>query len=172
MSKKNVTLSLTPERPSEPRRILPPDETQAKQFALLLFAGVAPSEAVQVFLDLEDFKQLMGALEVWRKNRGVRAALNNLRGGAWERKSTEHMIGEALEQHYRQLAFTLDNMHYFEATPQDRQKLDAARDALEKKQAGTAGQSDGLTEFMNALRANKVKVLRAPETITTNLGRA
>jgi len=156
---------------STPRRIQPPDEIQAKQFALLLFAGVAPSEAIQVFLDLEDYKQLVGALEVWRKNRMVRAALNDLRGGAWERKPTEDMIEQALEQHYRQLAFTLDNMHYFEASPQDRQKMDMARDALEKKVAGTAGTSDGLTEFMEALRRNKVKPITAPGTITANIPR-
>src|SRR5574341_992933 len=159
-----------PDPPATVRKIHPPDDIQAKQFALLLFAGVAPSEAIQLFLDLDDYKQLMGALEVWRKNRNVRAAMSELRGSAWERKTTDEMIDEALEQHYRQLAFTLDNLHYFESTPQDRQKLDAAREALEKKQAGTAGQADGLTEFMNALRANKVKPLRAPVTITTNLG--
>ena len=146
-------------------RILPPDATQAKQFALLLFAGVAPSEAIQLFLDLDDYKQLLGALEVWKKNRLVRGALRDLRGGAWERKSTEDVITEALEQHYRQLAFTLDNMHYFEVPPQDRQKLDIARDALEKKRAGTAGTSDGLTEFMDALRRNKLKTIAAPSPV-------
>lgn len=158
-------MAKTPASDSKPLAIVPPDETQAKQFALLLFAGVAPSEAIQLFIDVSDYKQLLAALEVWRKNRAVRRASNELRGGAFERKTTENMIAGALEQHYRQLAFTLENMHYFESTPQDRQKLDSARDALEKKVAGTAGASDGLTEFMNALRANKVKPIIAPSTL-------
>lgn len=148
------------------RRLEPPTALQARQYALLLFAGVAPSEAIQLFLDVNDYKELLAGLEVWNKNREVRAARNDLRGGAWERKTTDAMIEAALEQHYRQLAFTLDNMHYFETSPQDRQKLDAARDALEKKQAGTAGAADGLTEFMNALRANKVKTIKAPPVLT------
>ena len=162
MAKNTATTS--PALDSKSRAITPPDETQAKQFALLLFAGVAPSEAIQLFVDVDDYKQLLASLEVWRKNKMVREASNQLRGGAFERKTTEHMIEDALEQHYRQLAFTLENMHYFESAPQDRQKLDAAREALEKKVAGTAGASDGLTEFMNALRANKVKSITAPPT--------
>lgn len=153
------------ETESAPRAIHPPDETQAKQFALLLFAGVAPTEAIQLFLDLTDYKQVLGALDVWRKNKMVREASNQLRGGPFERKTTDNMIADALEQHYRQLAFTIENMHYFESTPADRQKLDAAREALEKKVAGTAGASDGLTEFMEALRRNKVKTLAVPQPV-------
>ena len=143
-------------------RIDPPSELHAKQFALLLHAGVPPTEAIQLFLDFKDAAELNAALQVWSRANLVRGALRDLRGKAWEKMTTEEMIEEGLEQHYRQLAFTLDNLHYFEVSASDRQKLDAARTALEAKKAGTAGAGNGLDEFMNLLRQNKIKPAAIP----------
>ena len=143
-------------------KIPSPSDLQARQFALLLHAGVPPTEAIQLFMDLQDAAELSAALLVWTKSKLTRGALRDLRGKAWEKMSTEEMIDEALQQHYRQLAFTLDNMHYFEVSASERQKLDAARTALEAKKAGTAGQGNGLDEFMDALRKNKIKLAATP----------
>ena len=143
-------------------KIPPPADLQAQQFALLLHAGVPPTEAIQLFMDVTDAAELNAALQVWTKARLVRGALRDLRGKAWEKMTTDEMIDEGLQQHYRQLAFTLDNLHYFEAAASDRQKLDAALTALEAKKAGTAGQGNGLDEFMELIRKNKIKPAATP----------
>lgn len=79
-------------------------------------------------------------------------------GARWEELSLDERISKSLEQHYSALAFLLRSVNYLTATGAEKQKLDQAREALERKVAGTAGKGDALQQFADDLRTGKIKL--------------
>jgi hypothetical protein len=137
-----------------------PTEEQASQFAVMVHAGLPPSEAVQYFVTTEDPKELNELTRKWQRSRLVGRALSALMGKAWQAMSLEERCRYALDQHYSQLAYILYSNHYAEAALPDKNKLDTARTAIEAKLAGTAGKGDALSQFFDDVRSGRVKLAK------------
>jgi hypothetical protein len=135
-----------------------PSKEQAHQFAIMLRAGLPASEAILYFTDSEDPRELQELLGSWTRSRAVKVAMAELAGKAWTDLTLEEQIKNALDQHYRGLAYFLHSHHYAEVGDKDKAKLDTARTALEQKQAGTAGKGDALTRFFDDINTGRVKL--------------
>jgi hypothetical protein len=135
-----------------------PTEEQAVQFAVMVHAGLPPSEAILYFLSTEDPKVLAEATRKWQRSRPVARALQTLMSKPWTGMSLEERCRYALDQHYSQLAYLLYSTHYAEAAAGDKAKLDTARTALEAKLAGTAGKGDAMSQFWDDLRAGRISL--------------
>ncbi len=135
-----------------------PSEEQAKQFAIMIHAGLPPSEAIQYFTDSEDPRELGELCRKWQRSRLVGKALALLMTKPWTGMTLDERCRYALDQHYSQLAYLLYSQHYAEVAQGDKTKLDTARTALEARLAGTAGKGDALSQFFDDLRSGKVKL--------------
>ena len=136
-----------------------PTSEQAIQFAVMLEAGVPPSDAVLYFLS--EPTDIAVAANKWPRCAAVRKALMSLQSKPWEKMSLEEKMTNALDYHYTTLAYVLRSNHYGEVDQATKSKLDAARVAIESKLAGTAGKTDALTRFFDDLAAGRVKALAA-----------
>ena len=137
-----------------------PSEEQAKQFAVMLHAGLPPSEAITYFAESEDPKELADLTRKWQRSRLVGRALALLMTKPWTGMTLEERCRYALDQHYSQLAYLLYSQHYAEVAQSDKTKLDTARAAIESRLAGTAGKGDALSQFFDDLRTGKVKLAK------------
>jgi hypothetical protein len=145
-----------------------PDKEQAFAFATMIQAGLPASEAILYFYDSDDPGFLSLAAHKWARCRAVREATLSLMGKAWHKMSTKERMEYALDQHYSQLATLLFSINYQEATPNDKQKMDSARTALEAKVAGTAGKVDTLTAFFEDVKSGRVKLNPIPAKAVAN----
>jgi hypothetical protein len=135
-----------------------PSEDQAKQFCIMLQAGLPASQAILYFTETSDPGELAGTLKAWMRSRVVRKAQQELMGKSWQQMSLEERIKTALDQHYAGLAYLLFSTNYVEAGSVEKGKLDSARVALEAKMAGTAGKTDALSQFFADINSGKVKL--------------
>ena len=133
-----------------------PTDDQAYQFALMLKSGLPAAQAIRYFLESET--QAQAALATWLMSRAVSAAQQTLNGGRpWQELDPNERIRLALDLHYAQLAFHLFSHSYADAVGADRAKMDTCRETLERKTAGTSGQSP-LDAFWSDIRAGVVKL--------------
>lgn len=135
-----------------------PTEEQALQFALMIQAGLPPSEAILYFVESEDPAYIGAILSKWQRSRAVKRAAAKLLQKPWQELTLEERIRLALDQTYAQMAYLLYSKHYGEVAPNDKAKLDTARQALEAKLAGTAGKTDALTQFFEDVRSGKLNL--------------
>jgi hypothetical protein len=142
---------------------LPTDE-ECKQFAVMVHAGLPPTEAILYFRQTDDSKLLATLTRLWQRSRGVGRALAQLMGKSWQAMTLEERCKYALDQHYSQLAYLLYSQHYAEVAQGDKSKLDTARTAIEAKLAGTAGKGAPLDQFFEDLRSGRLKL--APKALT------
>lgn len=153
-----------------------PTESEAMAFAIMLRAGLPSSEAIRYFSDEPDAGYLAELLHRWTHARLVKQAVVKLLGKAWQDMSTEEMIKQGLDFHYRGLAYVLFSHNYAEASQTEKAKLDTARIALETKVAGMAGKTDALSRFFDDITAGKLKLatpgaqpaLQLPSGLVTN----
>ena len=144
-----------------------PTEDQAFQFAVMLQAGLPASQAILYFTNSEDPGEIALQLAKWLKSAHVRKAQARLMGKSWSDMTLEDRCKLALDQHYSGLAYLLLTVHYGEASPADKSKLDSARQSLEAKLAGTAGKQDALSQFFDDLNKGKLKLAK-PVPVLTN----
>lgn len=135
-----------------------PTKDQAFQFALMLAAGLSPTEAILYFTDEEDPHFLGEMLRKWTRSKEFKQATIEQLGKSWQEMSLEEQISKATDRHYAQLAYLLFSSHYGEVGPSDKAKLDTARQSLEAKQAGTAGKTDALSRFFDDINQGKLKL--------------
>ena len=138
----------------------------AKQFALMINAGLPAEEAILYFAqDVTDPAQLSYMLQDWLKSREFRRAQLEQMGKSWTDMSLDERIRYALDQHYSGLAHFLFSHNYSSLGATDKAKADTARQALEAKLAGTAGKGDAMSQFLDDLRSGKLKLNKpAPPT--------
>lgn len=72
--------------------------------------------------------------------------------------SLDEKIDTALNQHYAAQAYLLLSVNYVTANPTEKAKLDSARQSLESKKAGTAGQMSALDRFFADVKAGTIKL--------------
>jgi hypothetical protein len=137
-----------------------PNEEQALQFAIILSAGLPPSEAIRYFAISEDPAEIMQQLRKWMSSKAVRQAQNKLLGKQWQDLPLEERIKLSLDRHYSGMAWILFSQHYAEADSSMKGKLDAARQALEAKMAGTSGKMDALSQFFDDINRGRVKLAK------------
>ena len=136
-----------------------PTPEQALQFAIMLKAGLPGQDAILYFCDgTEDPAAIAYKLQDWQKSNAVRGAMLKLMGKSWQEMSLDEQCTTALNQHYAGLAYYLFSHNYSEVASHDKPKIDTARQALEARQAGTAGKGDALSQFMDDFRANTLKL--------------
>lgn len=139
-------------------------EDEAYAFVTMLSAGLPPEQAILYFTDEDDPRQIAKLLARFTRSRMVKAAQKKLLGKNWQEMTLEERIENGLNYHYNALAYLLFSTNYSSVGPADKGKLDSARQALEAKKAGTAGQGDALSRFMNDFRMGKFKHLGGPST--------
>lgn len=144
-----------------------PTEDLARQFVIMLRAGLPAEQAILYFIDVDDPLVIAKTLKLWLGHRFVGKAQRELEGAAWQDKSLEEMIESGLRQQYACLAYLCYSVNYITASPAEKTKLDDARRALEAKVAGTAGKGDALSEFLADIRSGKVKM--AKPSLTASL---
>jgi hypothetical protein len=135
-------------------------DDEALQFVIMLSAGLPPEQAILYFTDETDPGAIATLLNKWLRSRAVKSAQRTLLGKNWQDMTLEERIDNGLNYHYNSLAYLLFSTSYLSVGPADKAKLDSARQALEAKKAGTAGQGDALSRFMDDFRSGKLaKVL-------------
>jgi hypothetical protein len=137
-----------------------PTEDQAMQFAIILSAGLPPSEAIRYFTLSDDPGEIIQTMHKWLKSALVRKAQNKLLGKQWQDLSLDERIKLSLDRHYSGMAWLLFSQHYAEADGSMKGKLDQARIALEAKQAGTSGKMDALSQFFDDINRGRVKLAK------------
>ena len=133
-----------------------PSPDEALQFCIMLQAGLPAEQAILYFCDTTDPAEIAAMLGKWTRSRAVKQAQQTLLGKGWQEMTLEERIDCGLNYHYNSLAFLLFSTNYSSVGPADKAKLDSARQALEAKKAGTAGQGDALSRFMDDFRAGKL----------------
>lgn len=140
-----------------------PTPLQGENFAQMLLAGVPPGEAVRYFFpENTDSQVLANISRSWCRRREVTSAMTRLQGGNWLDMKPEERIKCALDKHYAEMAWFLYNNNYGDCEGGKKTKADTAREALEKKLAGTAGQMDPLARFYDDLVTGKLKKAAMP----------
>lgn len=141
-----------------------PTEAEAYAFAVMLQAGLPPSDAITYFTESQDPADVAQLLAKWQRSSRVRTAMRSLMGKSWQEMSLDEAIRYSLDFHYRGLAYVLFSHHYAEVGPNDKAKLDTARTALENKLAGLSGKTDALSRFFDDIQSGKLK-LQAPPVV-------
>lgn len=145
-----------------------PSDDDALQFCIMLQAGLPADQAILYFTDDSDPADVAVLLSKWMRCRAIKKAQQRLLGKSWQEMSLEERIETGLTYHYNSLAYLLFSQNYSVVGPADKAKLDSARTALEAKKAGTAGQGDALSRFMDDLRTGRVKVAGKPAPLPVN----
>lgn len=135
-----------------------PTKEQAYAFAVMLQAGLPPSDAILYFATSEDTAELTIMVRKWMRAAEVRRAVAGLMGKNWTDMSLEEKRDYALNHHYTQMAYFLYSNHYAELGGPDKAKADTARQALEAHKAGTAGKTDALSRFFDDIKSGTVKL--------------
>ena len=128
-------------------------------FCIMLQAGLPAEQAILYFTGDEDAGIIAAQLRKWLRCRAVQIAQQTLLGKPWQEMTLEERIDNGLTYHYNSLAYLLFSQNYSSVGPADKAKLDAARQALEAKKAGTAGKTDPLSQFLEDYRGGKLKNL-------------
>jgi len=139
-----------------------PSEDEANQFCIMLSAGLPPEQAILYFTTEDDAGIIAEMLRKWIRSRAVQKAQRALLGKAWQDMTLDERIEHGLTQHYNSLAYLLFSQNYSSVGPADKAKLDSARQALEAKKAGTAGQGTPLDRFLDDMRSGKIKTMPQP----------
>ena len=137
-----------------------PSPEEARQFCIMLSAGLPAEQAILYFTDSQDPGEVQLFLAKWLRSREVAKQQVLLDGKSWQDMTLDEQISNALKQHYAGLAYMLRSTHYMTAQPNEKAKLDSARTALEQKQAGTSGKSTPLELFYDDLRAGRIPGLQ------------
>ena len=116
-----------------------PKPDEAMELALMLQAGVEPRQALGYFFDSSSEADI--AYAHWLPHRRLQEAFTKLNKGEWQKLSPEERIELALNKHYAEMAYFLWTHHFAELAGKELDKADVCRDVLEKKLAGTAGQT-------------------------------
>lgn len=142
--------------------------SEATVFAALLHSGVPMATVVKMFLQKGEKED--EARAAWSVQEAVRKAIAKLDDGkAWFEWTDKERHERALARHYNSLAYYLWSTNYPELAGEARAKADTARQALEAKIAGTAGQNDPVTEFYKeVVAAFKAKKKGEPREDTVN----
>lgn len=143
---------------------LPTDE-EALQFCIMLQAGLPASAAILYFIPEDkrmDPSDIAAMLNLWQKARSVSKAQTALLGKSWQNMTLDERVKHALDHHYNTLAYLLFSTHYAEVGPTDKGKLDSARQALEAKMAGTSGQTSPMGQFLDDVKAGRIKLASVP----------
>ncbi len=145
-----------------------PNDEEAHGFAVIIKAGLPPTHAILYFLPIENADEIERMAHRWMNCRAVNTAMTKLMGKRWQDMTTQERMDYSLELHYNQLATTLFANNYLTARGADKGKMDSARQAIEAKNAGLAGQQGGLEMFYADLRAGRVKLagVKAPKEAT------
>jgi hypothetical protein len=138
-----------------------PSPDEALQFCIMLQAGLPADQAILYFTDETDPSSIAAMLGRWTRSRAVKQAQQSLLGKGWQEMTLDERIDCGLSYHYNSLAFLLFSTNYSAVGPADKAKLDSARAALEAKKAGTAGQGDALSRFMDDFRTGKLTGVKA-----------
>jgi hypothetical protein len=140
----------------------------ARDFAIMLQTGMPSMEAIRYLLpaDLEagEIRQIH---DRWLNTRSLQDALTAVQGKSWQEMSLEDRINLSIKKHYTEMAYFLYSRNYSELEGAAKLKADTCRDALEKHLAGTAGQRDGLAQFLADVKNGVVK-LGAPPKLTAH----
>lgn len=151
--------------PETPRPTFPSiTKDLAQQFALILSSGMPHLEAIRYFAPASMAghpKLLAGEVDRWMKHRDVQAAIRLIQGKDWQAMDLPERITFAINKHYTEMAYFLYANNYNDLDGHSRAKADIVRQALEAKLAGTAGQRDALSQFMDDIRTGKVKLGKA-----------
>ena len=131
-----------------------PSPEQAEAFAIMLNVGMPPADAMGYFVDLSDWNPgaIRGLADRWLRSRLVVAASRKLMGKGWEEMTAEERIKHAVDKHYGELAYFLYSHNYSTLEGVDKIKADTARQVLEAKLAGLAGQLDPMARFWDDFR--------------------
>lgn len=145
-----------------------PNDTEAHDFAVIVKSGLPPTFAILYFIPLEDPGEIEKWAQRWMNCRAVNNAMTKLMGKRWQDMTTQERMDYALELHYNQLSTVLFANNYVVAGDADKRKMDSARQAIEAKNAGLAGQQGGLEMFYADLRAGRVKLagVKTPKEAT------
>ena len=136
-----------------------PTKQTALEFAIMLRAGMPSLEALRYFVEEEhalEPSELLTLHAVWMKSKLVRSALLSLQGKTWQEMTLEEQMKVALDQHYAQLAYYLYSHNIADLTTTEKMKSDTARQALEAKLAGMAGQTSALDRWFADVQAGRV----------------
>ena len=147
-----------------------PNDVEATDFATIIKSGLPPTHAILYFIPLENPEDIERWATRWMNCRAVNNAMTKLMGKRWQDMTTQERMDYSLELHYNQLSTTLFANNYLTATDVDKRKMDSARQAIEAKNAGLAGQQGGLEMFYADLRAGRVKLagVKTPKEATTH----
>jgi hypothetical protein len=138
--------------------IMKPTEDQAMAFCIMLQTGLPAEQAMLYFTDTNDPAELNQMVKAWLRSHAVARAQRELMGKSWQEMTLDERIGKSLEQHYASLAYLLFSTNYCTVQGTEKSKLDSAREALERKVAGTSGKGDELQRFMDDLRSGKLQM--------------
>lgn len=135
---------------------------RARTLALLLMAGLSPSEAVCYFLPERgghmSAKLIATIAARWMRHRETTRAIDALNGGAWHTLAADDRIRLALDKHYAELARFLYTHDYQAAlSKEDISKFQQAREALEAKLDGREGDNP-FEQFLEDLKTGKAKL--------------
>lgn len=135
-----------------------PTPDQARQFAIMLQAGLPARDAIRYFAESDDQIQVSQQLQEWQRSREVARAMSNLMGKSWQDMNLDEKINHALDLHYSALAYFLFSNNYSDLEGSDKAKADTARQALEARLAGTAGKGDALSQFFDDINRGRIKL--------------
>lgn len=131
----------------------------ARQYALMLGAGLPALEAIQYFYpDPLEPGEAQRLVREWARTREVQDAINLLQGKSWQAMSSDERIRFAIDKHYNELAYFLYSHNYAELSGSEKQKADTCRAALEAKIAGMAGKMGAIEQFWSDVQTGRVKL--------------
>lgn len=135
-----------------------PSAAHAEAFATMLQLGAPPTDAIRYFVEAEDWtpQALQALAERWLRDKQVRQHRKRLMGKGFEEMSPEERIKYALDKHYSEMAYFLHSHNYSTLEGASKVKADTARQVLEAKLAGLAGQLDPLSRFWEDFRKQMV----------------
>lgn len=132
-----------------------PSKDQALSFAIMLKAGLPPSDAVRFFSESDDPQELAALMNAFLRSRALAQAQKELLGKSWQEMSLDEQVATAIDYAHAGMAYFLFSTNYSQMGQSDQAKFNAARTALEARIAGTLGKSDPLSRFLEEFTAKK-----------------
>lgn len=132
-----------------------PSKEQALQFAIMLQAGLPASDAIRFFVESEDPRELAEVMGRWLRSKALADAQVTLLGKSWQEMTLDEQVKTSLDYSHAGMAYFLFSRNYSEMGQSDQAKYNAARAALEARQAGTLGKSDPLSRFLEEFSTKK-----------------
>lgn len=147
------------------RSMASPSPDNARQFALMLQAGLPANDAITYFPDAQDLDNIaiQELAKEWVNSPLVAKAEAALNRGEWVGLAPLERIKLALERHYAQMAYMLYTHNFAESRdPNVLTKLERARVALELKIAGQTAPTNALASFYDDVKAGRITI---PKTL-------